>query len=73
MLGAGIASVDYMLADYVDGTVNSLTTYFRLNWNIMENLALNSNLNYYHNNDIFGQKFRGGLTLQYKIKSGVQQ
>ena len=53
-----------------DESVNTITSYLRFDWDIMDNLALKTNLNYYHNSDLFNQKFRGGLTFQYKIKSG---
>lgn len=72
-LNAGIASVDYMLGDYDDESTQSITTYLQCSWNILEELMLRTNLNYYHNNDVFPQKIRGGLSLQYNFKSGEQQ
>ncbi len=72
-ISAGVASVDYMLGDYVDESTQSVTSYLQFNWDILNNLAMRTNLNYYHNNEAFDQKFRGGLSFQYKIKSGEEK
>ncbi|MFH1050238.1 MAG: hypothetical protein V1779_04820 [bacterium] len=69
-IDAGIASVDYMMDGEDVESINSIASYLRFGWDIIEDLTLNTNLNYYHNNKAFDQKIRGGLTLQYRIKSG---
>jgi len=69
-INAGIASVDYMMEGYDEESINSIASYLRFDWDILDDLSLNTNINYYHNNKVFDQKIRGGLTLQYRIKGG---
>lgn len=69
-LSAGIASVDYMMDSIDEENINSIASYLQFGWDIIDDLTLNTNLNYYHNNKVFDQKIRGGLTLQYRINSG---
>lgn len=72
-INAGIASVDYMMNSYDEESINSISSFLKFDWEIFDALTLNTNLNYYHNNKVFDQKIRGGLTLQYRIKSGGEK
>jgi hypothetical protein len=67
---AGISSVDYLFAIYDTEHVQSLATYLKCDWGILDNLTMSANINYYHENEMLAKNLRGGFTFQYRINSG---
>jgi len=68
-ISAGIGSVDYLINDNYYNNVQSLVSYLRIKYKIIDNLIINGYVNYYDKNPVLNENFRGGATVQYKFGS----
>jgi hypothetical protein len=67
-LAAGISPVSYMF-DYEDEYQRTIACYLRAEYQVIKNLTLALNFNYYDNLDILHDNYRGGLLLKYNFGS----
>jgi hypothetical protein len=70
MLQAGIASVDHMFDNIYYKDEQTYSSYFKVRYKALDYLNLAAYANYYHQNSMFDNKWRGGLTAQLILAGG---
>ncbi len=70
MLQAGIASVDHMFDNVYYEEEQTYSSYMKVRYKALDYLNISAYANYYHQNSMFNNKWRGGVTAQLILSGG---